>query len=207
VAEISPDGLNAFEREASQMSTEGMQNLFGKILAGEIRKPASFSVKTVRLMGQLEGGAAEAFKQLCSLSISLRPPGDSPFLDARVVSLGTGAGSNSLMPFGLSFDTLNILQEHGLVITDFNSYCNYSAAIAVNTQVGLPLTYQNSLWGFLSATSAPRPAEFNLHGVALSRSGRELLPVVGITRSDEYTTALIEYIKSKGYEMLRIATP
>ena len=41
--EINDDWLNAFEVEARQKSTEEMQALFGKILAGEITRPGSFS--------------------------------------------------------------------------------------------------------------------------------------------------------------------
>ena len=44
---ISDDWLNAFETEARQKSTEEMQTYFGKILAGEIRKPGSYSTETI----------------------------------------------------------------------------------------------------------------------------------------------------------------
>ena len=43
-------------------------------------------------------------------------------LDARVPSLGRSAGENSLQQFGLSFRELNILNEHGLIIGEYNSW-------------------------------------------------------------------------------------
>ena len=43
-------------------------------------------------------------------------------LDVRVPSLGRNAGENSLQDFGLSFGNLNILNEHGLIISDYNSW-------------------------------------------------------------------------------------
>jgi hypothetical protein len=61
---ISEDWLNVFENEAAQMSSEQMQRLFGKILAGEIRRPTSYSIKTVKLMAQLDNEAAELFRVL-----------------------------------------------------------------------------------------------------------------------------------------------
>src|SRR6266404_4841979 len=85
---ISEDWLNAFESEAAQMSSEQMQRLFGEILAGEIRRPASYSIKTIKLMAQLDNRAAALFSLLCSLSISSRVPDSSIILDARVVSMG-----------------------------------------------------------------------------------------------------------------------
>jgi hypothetical protein len=71
---ISEDWLNAFEGEAAQMSSEQMQRLFGKILAGEIQRPSSYSIKTLKLMAQLDNQAANLFKLFCSLSVSIRPP-------------------------------------------------------------------------------------------------------------------------------------
>src|ERR1700674_5645067 len=71
---ISEDWLNAFESEAAQMSSEQMQRLFGRILAGEIRQPSSYSIKTIKLMAQVDNRAATLFSRLCSLSTSLRVP-------------------------------------------------------------------------------------------------------------------------------------
>jgi Protein of unknown function (DUF2806) len=65
---INEDWLNTFEKEASQKSTEKMQLLFGRILAGEIQRPSSFSIKTVKLLGELDIGAATLFRHL-------KPPG------------------------------------------------------------------------------------------------------------------------------------
>jgi hypothetical protein len=96
---ISEDWLNAFESEAAQISSEQMKNLFAKVLAGEIRRPTSYSIKTIKLMAQLDNRAATLFRLLCSLSISLRFQ-NSNILDARVVSMGNAA-ANSLQAYGL----------------------------------------------------------------------------------------------------------
>jgi hypothetical protein len=90
-----------------------MQILFGKILAGEIYRPASISIRTFQIMGQLDSGTANLFRKLCSFAISLRPA--NVVLDVRVASLGGDAAQNSLQNYGLGFDSLNILQEYGLV--------------------------------------------------------------------------------------------
>lgn len=92
--EISDDWLNHFEKEASQKSTREMQLLFGRILAGEIQRPSSFSIKTVKLVAELDSRVAGLFRTLCSLSISLKA-GDH-IIDARVASLGGQAAANAL---------------------------------------------------------------------------------------------------------------
>lgn len=194
---ISDDWLNAFESEAAHMSSEQMQRLFGKILAGEIRRPESFSIKTIKLMAQLDNRAAELFRQLCSLSISARIPNSNEILDARVVSMGR-ADTNSLKAYGLSFDALNILHEYGLIISDYHSSFDYRISVELNDRVMLPWTYQNMKWVFAPKVGVPKPTELWVHGVAFSRSGRELLPIVDVLPNEDYTAALKDFFDKKG---------
>jgi Protein of unknown function (DUF2806) len=191
-----------FEKEASEKSSEEMQALFARILAGEIRQPSTFSIKTVKLLGQLDGRVAALFQRLCSLSLSMRLPGR--VLDAQVVSLTGNAASNSLQPYGLSFDNLNVLHEHGLIIPDYNSYMPYRSTIAVEDKVPLGLTYRNELWALRPIGEAV-DKELKLHGVALSRSGAELLTVVDIKPDEQYSAALLEYFRTRKYEMVWVA--
>lgn len=201
---ISEDWLNAFESEAAQMSSEQMQRLFGKILAAEIRRPSSYSIKTIKLMAQLDNRAANLFRLLCSLSISARIPKTNEIIDARVVSIGNAA-SNSLGAYGLSFGALNILHEYGLIISDYNSYFDYRMSVAHNNRVVLPLTYQNTEWAFVQKVSAPEPKSFQVHGVAFSQSGKELLQIVDIEPNEAYTAALKDFFDKKGITMTNVA--
>lgn len=200
---ISEDWLNAFESEAAQMSSEQMQRLFGKILAAEIRRPSSYLIKTIKLMVQLDNRAANLFRLLCSLSISARVPRTNEIIDARVVSIGNAA-SNSLKAYGLSFDALNILHEYGLIISDYNSYLDYRMSVVHNNRIGLPLTYQNAEWAFVPKVVAPESASLQVHGVAFSRSGKELLPIVDIEPNEAYTAALKDFFDKQGVTITNI---
>jgi Protein of unknown function (DUF2806) len=201
---ISEDWLNAFESEASQMSSEQMQRLFGKILASEIRRPASYSIKTVKLMAQLDNRAASLFSLLCSLAISTRVPSSNAIIDARVVSMGN-AGSNSLQVYGLGFDALNILQEYGLIISDYNSHMDYRTAVAHNGRVMLPMIYQNAQRALVPKVAPAELQEFRVHGVALSQSGKELLSIVDIEPNEAYTAALKNFFDQHGMTMTNVA--
>ncbi|MBY0508336.1 MAG: DUF2806 domain-containing protein [Bryobacteraceae bacterium] len=201
---IDDDWLNNFEKEACQKSTEEMQSLFGRILAGEIRRPSSYSIRTVQLMGQLDAPAASLFRRLCSMAISLKL--ESKILRAKVVSLGGNAGSNSLQRFGLSFNDLNVLHEYGLIIPDFNSWTDYGPCIIRENHVQLPATYQRTSWGFQPTEGQEAGKELRLHGVSLSRAGMELLEVVDVESVTEYTAALVEYLKTqKHLEMIKVS--
>ena len=202
-APINDDWLNHFAKEASQKSTEEMQLLFGRILAGEIQRPSSFSIKTVKLLGELDSRAATLFRLLCSLCVSLKA-GDI-VIDARVASLGGNAASNSLQDYGLNFDQLNVLHEYGLIIPDYNSYVNYRMCIADQAlKVPLPFKHQSRNWGLVPSADRPNDQELRLHGVALSRSGKELMSIVDIGPTEEYTSALREYFEKQSLRMVEI---
>lgn len=200
---ISEDWLNAFESEAAQMSSEQMQRLFGKILAGEIRRPSSYSIKTLKLMAQLDNRAASLFTRLCSISISIRIPKSAQILDARVVSMGSAA-SNSLQAYGLGFDALNILQEYGLIIADYNSNMDYRMAVVHNKQITLPLLYQNAQWALFPKVPPPAPQAFKVDGVAFTKSGKELLSIVEIEPDEAYTAALMNFFDQQGMTMTKL---
>jgi hypothetical protein len=200
---ISDDWLNVFENEAAQMSSEEMQLLFGRILAGEIKQPQSFSIKTLKIIAQLDNRAAQVFRRFCSLSVSLRA---HEIIDARVLSLGGYAASNTLLSYGLSFDALNALQEYGLIISDYNSYMDYQAAIPGDGyKVPLPLTFQNKRWGLAPKSSRSPSKELPLYGVALTRSGKELLSIVEVEPVEEYANALRVFFDSQGFIMAPIS--
>ncbi|MXV82272.1 DUF2806 domain-containing protein [Candidatus Poribacteria bacterium] len=101
--------LNIFEREARPQSNEEGQLLFGRILAGEIRNPGSYSFPTLKTLGELDQNTAALFKKLCSACVVLQIQNNEHIIDARVSSLGGNAGSNALKKYGLDFGQLNIL--------------------------------------------------------------------------------------------------
>ena len=80
---IDDDWLNSFETEARQKSTEDIQHRFGRVLAGEIRKPGSYSIKTVKTLGEMDQNAATLFKKLCSACVVLGIQDNEHVIDAR----------------------------------------------------------------------------------------------------------------------------
>jgi hypothetical protein len=202
-APIDSDWLNSFEKEASQKSAEEMQQLFGRILAEEIRKPSTFSLKTIRLLGQLDAPTARLFSKLCSLSVSMRISGQ--VWDARVIAKSDPA-SNSLQDFGLGFAKLNALHEYGLIIPDYNSFLDYKLSIAVDNKVRAPFTFQGVEWGLVPTANYTEGGSTRANGVALTRSGAELLTIVEPEPDDKYTQALHEFWSARNLRMERIGT-
>lgn len=211
-AEISEDWLNAFESEAVNMSSEQMQFLFGKVLAAEIRKPKTFSIRTIKLLAELDQEAAVLFRKLCSLSFTVHyTPTSFPFdkleiFDSRVIAVKAPASANGLSQFGLSFADLNILIEYGLIVTDLNCSLIYGGGILQDRFVSWPVDYMDTTYNIVSmnpTTEVPKePLRFN--GVLLSKAGRELLTIVEKEENASYTEALNSFLKERGFELLTV---
>ena len=203
--EIEDDWLNEFESHARLKSSDDMKLIFGKILSGEILNPGTFSIRTVRLISQLDNRAAKLFQLLCSQAISMRV--GSHIIDARVVSFTGSAAANSLKSYGLSFDNLNILHEYGLIISDYNSYMNYAPSIANdNNQVAASVFFNNKHHGLIPTDKEKYDKILKMNGVALTKAGKELLDIIPIEEMGDYKKDLTSYLETKHLQMIEMNT-
>lgn len=60
-ASINPDWMNKFSSFAQDISSEGLQIIWGKLLAGEISRPGSFGLSTLRVISELDQSTANDF--------------------------------------------------------------------------------------------------------------------------------------------------
>ena len=201
---IDDDWLNAFETEARQKSTEEMQDMFGKILAGEIRNPGRYSTRTIRILASLDQGIASHFATFCSMCLSSL--GD---VDVRVVSMGGNAASNTLQEYGLNFASLNLLNEHGLVISDYNSWYEWTPCLAMpgdgRQAICIPLGYQGRYWILMPTSHTQMNKKLRIDGVALTQSGKELSTIVKVEPADKYSKALAQWFEKRGFRMVEVA--
>ncbi len=201
--EIDDEWLNEFEDQARNKSSEEMRMIFSKILSGEVSKPGSFSIKTIKLVSQLDSNVARLFQTLCSNSISFQVKGS--IIDVRVVGLKGSPASNSLSQFGLSFGELNILQEYGLIISDFNSFMDYMPALMNESlELSLPFTFDNKLHAFVFIDAEKPLSDLKMNGVALTQAGKELFKIMTIEANVNYKNALFEFFQSRNLEVVEV---
>lgn len=60
--ELDDDWLNIFEKHAEDASSERLQGLWGRVLAGEIRRPGRFSTRTLRFLSEFSQADALTFE-------------------------------------------------------------------------------------------------------------------------------------------------
>ena len=175
--EINDDWLNEFENHARQMSSDEMKFIFSKILANEVNNPGNFSIRTIRIISQLDNLAAKLFEKLCSCAVSMQV--GNHIIDTRIISLEGNAGANTLSKYGLSFDNLNVLQEYGLIISDYNSYMIYSTCVVdEENKVQIPIKFAKDYFAFLPTDREKYDKTLQFNGVALTKSGKELYNII-----------------------------
>ena len=74
--ELDDDWINIFSGYVEHASSERLRDLWGRILAGEVRKPGSFAPTTLRVIAETDAEIAREFQEVYRLSVSgcsLRP--------------------------------------------------------------------------------------------------------------------------------------
>ena len=105
---VDEEWLNTFERYAEDASSERLQDLWARVLAGEIRKPGAFSLQTLRFVAELDANIAAGFERWTSSvmfgDVIPFPPREGPSF-VELISLeewGLVSGSTTLLNRTLS---------------------------------------------------------------------------------------------------------
>ncbi|MCY4657785.1 MAG: DUF2806 domain-containing protein [Gammaproteobacteria bacterium] len=200
------DWTARFFSEVQDVSNEKMQVLWAKVLAGEVKQTGLTSAKTLGVIKNLNQEIAMHFSNLCSACVYIRD--DEKTIDARVPTLGDDPGSNCLQQYGLNFHVLNILNEHGLIISDYNSWRDYRYAIGVFNNkaqvIRLPFEFQNRNWVLIHDDENELNKEFRLLGVAMTESGKELSQFVEIEPMVEYSQDLKRFFLTNKLKMTEV---
>lgn len=82
---------------------------------------------------------------------------------------------------------------------------DYGICVAdTNNQFPSAFKYQGKSFGLLPQGERDQNASLLLHGVALSKSGKELLNVIDILSDENYTAELIEYFQNQKLQMVEV---
>ena len=178
--EPDPDWTARLFDYVQDVSSEDMQKIWVKILAGEVESPGRTSLRTLDTLRNMTMREAETFRDVCSFVL-----GESwIFFDTS---------------FTKDFDALKYsnlfdLQEFGLVM--------------LQTNLGTYLHLEGKRYGFLPYLNQDirlwiegneeAPEVLGVPSVALTTAGRELFQVVECTPTWEYLQAFAKFLESKG---------
>ncbi|OAF14129.1 DUF2806 domain-containing protein [Bradyrhizobium neotropicale] len=155
-AKPDDDWLNVFERYAEDASSERLQDLWGRIFAGELRKPKAFSLRTLRFVAELDENVVALFEKW------------SP----RVVNADFIAFPSQ---HGVEFTELLQLEECGLIT-------GATGSLSKSFDAGSLPDGQIASFGFqfkkhLLLVHARAPVNLQVQNVLLTTIGREIYAI------------------------------
>lgn len=182
---IRDEWRQRFFKLAADVSESEMQELWAKILAGEVAAPQTFSIRTIDTLHKLSQADAAVFKKFASLCAVFPYSGAVP-LD------GTDYG---LSAYGVTFNEYLLLVEAGLVNSSIQmSWPAKTPFISVIFRGCKPIQ--------IIQPSAP----VNIQYLPLSQSGLELSKIIAAPVQQEYVAALAAKWQSAGLTVVHIGS-
>lgn len=190
-SEIDEDWLSMFSRVAEQKSNADVQLFLAKILAGEIRKPGSYSPQTIQILSTLSQNVAQLFQNFCDVSYLQTQLGVAGLLTEPFGQ----AGSNALSPVGLSYSNLTTLQDAGLIQHDLNAWRELMPVLfTVPFDVG-GRNYQVIQADQSKESIMRNPKQFTM--LNFTESGLQLCSVLHLGTNPIYEVKLMEWLKNQ----------
>ena len=190
---FNPEFAYRWGAEASNVSDETLQNLWARLMKGELESPGSVSNDTMTVARDMTKACAEKFQLFCSAAL-YDPTNGRP----RVVVGCGNPGRDSLQPFGLSFDVLMRLVHHRLIIGDMNTRLNCSGS-PKSLFLG---THQGQVWILRSKSET---SSLQINGLLFTPAGEQLACVVEQIPVPEYTRAMFEDLGKQGWTFTPVA--
>ncbi|NMF90988.1 DUF2806 domain-containing protein [Aromatoleum petrolei] len=180
---VSDDWLHRWREHAAGVSSDELQSLWGKILAGEIKKPGRYSPRTLEFLKNLSQDEAKAIERLSPFVIN-----DIIFRDDETLLESQG------VPFSLLFS----MQELGVV----------SGVEALGLEVVWPSIandhFERALVSYgrvLLVKHADPARQLKLQIYQVTSLGRQILRLGNFQPNETYLRALGTSIKSQGFDV------
>jgi uncharacterized repeat protein (TIGR03899 family) len=183
---LDEDWTTRFFKIAEEVSNEEMQALWGKILAGEIKQPKTYSLRTLELIRNLSKHEADTFMKAANFAIK----------SAGKSYLFKGNNENTLNEeYNISYTDIALLTEVGLLQT--GDYVNHQV-LQQTTDIQRVFVAGNII--LLANIKANTPT-IKMPVNVFSNSGNELLKLMNTTPSIEYLTYFANSIKNENVDI------
>lgn len=183
----NPDWSARLFQDAQDVSPEQLQNLWSKILAGEIRNPGQTSLRTLNVLKNMSQQDAITFEEVSKYVIA------NTFLYSR----NSFASHEDTPGTTLNYGKMMLMQECGLVSGSLNS--------------SLPLNQESNPNAFpyysillLVEKGADANDDFNIPVVALTTAGQELCKTMNHEIQMSYLQDFAKFLHQNQYSLYRL---
>jgi hypothetical protein len=183
------DWLNMFARHAQEASSERMQDLWSKILAGQLRGAKAFSLQTLRFISELDEANAALFEKWSAYAISGRmlpyPPNSGPVFGELIQLEDVGLLTGVVSHLSNTIEDANLVEFNGNVAPLIFPFRSLTVIVRVR-----------------------KPFNMNFRCAVLTRIGRELYPITKTPSTMEIAKAFAaEFPKHNVIEIVATSGP
>jgi len=183
---VDDDWTSRFFRIVEDISNEEMQALWGRILAGEIKQPKSYSLRTLELIRNLSKNEADIFMKVANFAVK---SGKTNYIfkgkDEKILS----------EKFSINYGEIALLTEVGLIQP--GAFVNHQILQQQNESQRV-FTSGNII--IIVKVKANTP-NILIPVYVFSNSGNELIKLIKSNPPFEYLTSVANSIKSENVEV------
>lgn len=178
---VNPDWATRFFDIAQDISDEAMQDLWGRILAGEVKRPQSYSLRTLEALRNITREEAELFEKAAQYVLY-----DGTYYLYRF-------SGNNEGPESIEYSEIARLVEIGLLQAGNTVSQNYYNPDGVTSDAHL--FYGGKYVAFIKITPKIKQLSFPIY--SLSKAGEELYKLILVNPDVKYFEEVLRNIQQR----------
>jgi hypothetical protein len=186
---VDDDWIVRFTSIAKDIGSDEMRYIWGKILAGEVEKPGSFSMRTLETIRNISQKEAQIFQKIV------------PLVMLGNAGLLISSDNDINKQYGITYEDILCLNECALIISN--------SSLSLNIPVykdGESHIHTESLIAFFGLTSKTQEETISIGAYALTNAGRELYSILAHDPNEDYFHAVLEKVFNKNKSKITIST-
>lgn len=172
---VDDDWITRIFNIVKDVSNEEMQYIWGKILAGEVKRPGSFSMRTLETIRNISQIEAETFQKLMPLLVF---GGGDWFITSK---------AELHNKYGITYEDIMLLDECGLMIS--NGTVSMTLTISSDK-----ILLHNREYCLVTEGLGSRTVNFSFGVYSLTSTGKELFNILEHEPNDDYFIEFVGHV-------------
>lgn len=173
---VSEDWITRYVNTVEDVSDEELKTIWGKILAGEVKSPGSYSLRTLETLKNLSRKEAELFTRACQYASGYT--NHSIIFEKNEPDFG----------IGMNYDEISALMDAGLLLNSFMTSQSFQLEDGK-----FPVVYQE----YIILVSVPNKDLANADVLLFTTAANELYPIVGKKLDMDNMRFIASYFKRR----------
>lgn len=173
---------------AQDINNDEMRFIWGKILAGEVKKPGSFSIRTLEVLKNLDKEDAKVFTEITSFV-----SGDTEDDDLSEI-IKCGNDTKILDKCGLSYNKIISLRDANLILNGDSIGATWDfeeSMTLINCGEEIKIKYKGG------------KRDIQIPVFILTNAGREIYQIIESQKNPTYIEELRNYLNKIGFEVIQ----